>query len=122
MSNYRRTTQGAVDVQFANPANMNDKQRVVVRSSPKMVGPMQRTNVRSELITNSRTPVDAGENCCGPTAYDATSVRTQISGSLENKAKVVKDVTQHIASLTAVLDDITSGFVPYEALLAILAE
>lgn len=122
MTNFRRTSQGVNDVQFANPADLTHRVRVVVKTSKKQVGQFQRTNIRSELISNSNSGVDVGENCCGPSAYDATSVRTSISGSLENKDHVLAQVRQHIASLEKVAADITNGFVPYDAVLEILDE
>lgn len=120
MTDFRRTTQGANDVQFANPADMTDKIRVIVRHSQKQVGTSARTNVRSELVSTTRTGVEKDDNCCGPSAYDATSIRTTISGSIENKTHVLKQLDQHIANLQLLKTDMVSGFVPYEAALPIL--
>lgn len=120
MSNFRRTSQGANDVQFANPADMTDKLRVVVRHSPKQVGPFQRTNVKSEVISTRRDGTGVDDKCCGPEAYDATSIRTQISGSLENKVKVLAQLNQHIANIELLKADLVAGFVPYDAELLII--
>ena len=121
MPTLRKTSQGVKDVVFANPLDITNTFRAVVSMAPKRVGQNTFTNVRSEAISAVRIPI-MDENCCGPTGYDVIAIRSSISGSLENKVAVVAAVNQHIANLQAVLSDITSGFVPYDATLPVLGE
>lgn len=99
---------------FVNPSDFRQTSSVVWSFNSKgALGTKGQllTNCKWSLRTNGKpaipgcTPTD-----CGVVPRETTSIFTEISYSVENKAQFTKDLVAHIANLQTLADDLASGF------------
>lgn len=115
MSNFRKISATAGEVQYANPADVTHTCRVGVVRSPKTAGSVSLTNVRAEMVEAIRPVVSDGTN----TGVENLSIRIVVSGSTKNKALLRAAVARTFTNYLACMDDgLSDGFVPEISLVA----
>lgn len=108
----RLTYNGNNDRRFADPTNFNHTFRETLALSLKKAGDTNVHNARSEFISNGVITVTGGctDPCKTSPRTEKVSVRTVISGSVENKAVMAQLVKDHQANVALALQDHLSGF------------
>lgn len=108
----RVTFNGNNDRRFADPTNFNHTFRETLALTPKKAGDTTVTNARSEFISNDIITVDGGctDPCKATPRQEKVSIRTVISGSVENKAKLAQLVKDHQHNVGLALEDHLAGF------------
>ena len=108
----RLTYNGNNDRRFAAPTNFNHTFRETLALLPKKAGDANVHNARSEFITNDVIVVAGGctDPCKTSPRTEKVSVRTVISGSVENYAAMAQLVKDHQANVALALQDHLSGF------------
>lgn len=108
----RVTFIGNNDKRFADPTNFNRTFRETLNLSPKKAGDTTVYNARSEFITNDVKTIhnDCTDPCLATPRQEKCSVRTVISGSVENKAAMLQMVQDHHRNIELALEDHLAGF------------
>lgn len=108
----RVTFNGNNDRRFADPSNFNHTFRETLALTPKKAGDTTVTNARSEFISNDIIAVAGGctDPCQATPRQEKVSIRTVISGSVENKAQLAQLVKDHQFNVNLALADHLSGF------------
>lgn len=112
MQTLRLTYNGNNDRRFAAPTDFNHTFRETLALSLKKAGDANVHNARSEFISNGVIPVTGGctDPCKTMPRTEKVSVRTIISGSVENKAAMAQMVKDHQANVALALQDHLDGF------------
>lgn len=108
----RLTFNGNNDRRFAAPTNFNHTFRETLTLSPKKAGDANVYNARSEFISNDVIAVAGGctDPCKTSPRTEKVSVRTVISGSVENSAALAQLVKDHQQNVSLALADHLNGF------------
>lgn len=108
----RLTYYGNNDRRFAAPTNFNHTFRETLQLLPKKAGDASVHNARSEFITNDVIVVTGGctDPCKTSPRTEKVSIRTVISGSVENSAAMAQMVKDHLVNVTLALPDHLAGF------------
>lgn len=108
----RVTFNGNNDRRFADPSNFNHTFRETLALTPKKAGDTTVTNARSEFISNDIITVAGGctDPCKSTPRQEKVSIRTVISGSVENKAQLAQLVKDHQFNVNLALTDHLAGF------------
>ena len=108
----RLTYNGNNDRRFAAPTNFNHTFRETLTLSPKKAGDVNVHNARSEFITNDVIVITDGctDPCKTSSRTEKVSVRTVISGSVENKLQMAQLVKDHQVNVASALQDHLDGF------------
>lgn len=108
----RLTYNGNNDRRFAAPTNFNHTFRETLAVTPKKAGDANVHNARSEFISNDVIVVTGGctDPCKTSPRTEKVSVRTVISGSVENKTAMAQLVKDHQANVASALQDHLDGF------------
>lgn len=109
----RLTFNGNNDRRFADPANFSHTFRTTLGLQSKNAGDSKVTNARSEFVTNDIISVAEGRTdpCLTKPRQEKVSVRTIVSGSVENQAVMVQLVKDHLHNVNIALADQLSGFI-----------
>lgn len=98
---------------FANPEDATHTLRFIRRANTKKAGTQSLTGITSSIRSVQRLPVPLPEGCKDCTnPYELVSIKTEISGSRENAAAMVKIIDTHIANLLTARADLLIGFLP----------
>ena len=112
--NMRYTYIGTNDVRFADPQNILNTLRVVRNLAKRRSSTgVSYQGVASEVISNRVVAI--GPNCrdaCKTSGTEIISVRTRISGSIENHEEVLQAWKDHRAAIDLVIADLSVGFLP----------
>lgn len=115
MSNFRKISAVAGEVQYADPTDITHTCKVSVVRSPKTAGLVSLTNVRAEMVEAIRPTVSDGTNA----GVENLSIRIVASGSTYNKTALRAAVARAFTNYLACMDDgMVDGFVPEVALTA----
>ncbi len=108
----RLTYNGNNDRRFAAPTNFNHTFRETLTLSPKKAGDASVYNARSEFISNDVIAVTGGctDPCKTSPRTEKVSVRTVVSGSVENKVAMARLVKDHQTNVALALEDHLNGF------------
>ena len=108
----RLTYNGNNDRRFAAPTDFNHTFRETLALSLKKAGDTNVHNARSEFISNGVIPVTGGctDPCKTSPRLEKVSVRTVISGSVENKEAMAQLVKDHQVNVILALQDHLAGF------------
>lgn len=108
----RLTYNGNNDRRFADPNSFSRTLRVTLALTPKKAGDATVTNARSEFISNDIITVAGGctDPCSAVARQEKVSVRTVISGSVENHAAMLQMVKDHHRNVEQALEDQLAGF------------
>lgn len=112
--NMRYTYIGTNDVRFADPQNILNTLRITRNLAKRRSSTgVSYQGVASEVISNR--VVNIGPECqdvCKTSGTEVISVRTRISGSIENQAEVLQVWLDHRAAIDLVIADLAIGFLP----------
>ena len=98
---------------FVDPTDFRSTFRITQKVNTKAAGSVTVYNSRSEIITNtSPLVVIAGCTDACSVNRENVSIRTTISGSVENKATVAQALADHLINLGLAKEDLISGLLP----------
>lgn len=101
-------------ITFASPSDPTLTLRFSRAMQGKNVGKLKLRNVQNTIVRSGsfKAPkIDGCDTSC-ETAKDNFSIRMIISGSVENKPEMIKEIRQFLADLAVTQDDLLLGFLP----------
>ncbi len=111
--NMRLQLTSGTSLTWVDPNDFRSTFRINLNVNQKVAGAVSVYNARSEVITN-RAPLVVIEGCTDACSVNREniSIRTTISGSVENKAAVLAALLDHLHNLGLARDDLVAGLLP----------